>query len=170
MPLKKDEELLADADVLQLRAPDHFGGPRLRRLARQHLLHQRVVVAQLLREERQAVRQLRDLVAVVNRLLGEEVELQLVQAALAELAQAVGVLLGQLLGRPHQRPRDGEVLGMIARPISQMLVRATTPPEDITFVLHTNRLTNSESVVRAALARAGGLPPGGGPPARWDAS
>ena len=51
-------------------------------------------------------------------------------------------------------PRDGEVLGMIARPMSQMLVHATAPLEDITFVLHTNRLTNAESTVRAALTRA----------------
>jgi ABC-type antimicrobial peptide transport system permease subunit len=51
-------------------------------------------------------------------------------------------------------PRDGEVLGMIARPMAQMLVHATAPLEDITFVLHTNRLTNAESTVRAALTRA----------------
>jgi ABC-type antimicrobial peptide transport system permease subunit len=51
-------------------------------------------------------------------------------------------------------PRDGEVVGMIARPMAQMLVHATAPMEDITFVLHTSRLTNAESTVRAALARA----------------
>ena len=51
-------------------------------------------------------------------------------------------------------PRDGEVLGMIARPMAQMLVHATTPLDDITFVLHTNAATISESTVRAALARA----------------
>lgn len=51
-------------------------------------------------------------------------------------------------------PRDGEVLGMIARPLAQMLVHGTFALEDITFVLHTdNRLVN-EQAVRAALARA----------------
>jgi predicted permease len=51
-------------------------------------------------------------------------------------------------------PRDGEVVGMIARPMAQMLVHATAPLEDITFVLQTNRLTNAESTIRVALARA----------------
>src|SRR5436309_2790698 len=36
-------------------------------------------------------------------------------------------------------PRDGEVLGMIARPLAQMLVHASTQLDDITFVLHTER-------------------------------
>ena len=53
-------------------------------------------------------------------------------------------------------PQDGEVVGMIARPLAQMLVRATAPLEDITFVLETNSRAVSESVVRAALARANG--------------
>src|SRR4029078_3246040 len=34
-------------------------------------------------------------------------------------------------------PRDGEVVGMIARPPAQMLVQATAPLDDITFVLNT---------------------------------
>ena len=51
-------------------------------------------------------------------------------------------------------PRDGEVLGMIARPMAQMLVRARTPLDDITFVLHTKNPTVSESAIRAALLRA----------------
>ncbi|HST31280.1 MAG TPA: FtsX-like permease family protein, partial [Chthoniobacterales bacterium] len=51
-------------------------------------------------------------------------------------------------------PQDGEVVGMIARPLRQMLVRATAPLEDITFVLHTNSRSINESVARAALARA----------------
>ena len=51
-------------------------------------------------------------------------------------------------------PRDGEVLGMIVRPMAQMLVRATAPLDDITFVLHlTNRAVN-ESVIRHALTSA----------------
>ena len=51
-------------------------------------------------------------------------------------------------------PRDGEVLGMIARPLAQMLVHATTPLDDITFVLHMNGLSVNEPTIRAALARA----------------
>src|SRR6266480_146871 len=51
-------------------------------------------------------------------------------------------------------PRDGEVVGMIARPLAQMLVQTTAPLDDITFVLHTKGRAISESVIRAALARA----------------
>src|SRR6478609_9423378 len=51
-------------------------------------------------------------------------------------------------------PRDGEVLGMIARPLAQMLAYATTPLEDITFVLHTDGRSVNEPTIRAALARA----------------
>src|SRR5258708_33546525 len=51
-------------------------------------------------------------------------------------------------------PRDGEAVGMIARPLAQMLVQATAPLDDITFVLHTKGRATSESVIRAALARA----------------
>jgi putative ABC transport system permease protein len=51
-------------------------------------------------------------------------------------------------------PRDGEVLGMIARPLAQMLVYATTQLDDITFVLRTNGRSVSEATIRAALARA----------------
>jgi len=53
-------------------------------------------------------------------------------------------------------PRDGEVLGMIARPLAQMLVHATTSLEDITFVLHTDGRSVNEATIRAALARANG--------------
>ena len=50
-------------------------------------------------------------------------------------------------------PRDGEVLGMIARPMAQMLARATFPLEDITFILHEKGRTLNESAIRTALAR-----------------
>jgi putative ABC transport system permease protein len=50
-------------------------------------------------------------------------------------------------------PRDGEVLGMIARPLAQMLVHATTSLDDITFVLHTDGHSVNEATIRAALAR-----------------
>src|SRR6184192_1240168 len=51
-------------------------------------------------------------------------------------------------------PRDGEVLGMIARPLDQILVYATTSLDDITFVLHTDGRSVNEPTIRAALARA----------------
>jgi predicted permease len=51
-------------------------------------------------------------------------------------------------------PRDGEVLGMIARPLAQMLVHSPVPLDDITFVLHTGGHSVNEQTVRAALARA----------------
>jgi predicted permease len=51
-------------------------------------------------------------------------------------------------------PRDGEVLGMIARPLAQMLVHATAALDDITFVLHTDGRSVNEPTIRAALARA----------------
>src|SRR5262245_7246196 len=51
-------------------------------------------------------------------------------------------------------PRDGEVLGMVARPLAQMLVHATTSLDDITFVLHTDGRSVNEPTIRAALARA----------------
>jgi putative ABC transport system permease protein len=50
-------------------------------------------------------------------------------------------------------PREGEVLGMIARPLAQMLVHATTQLDDITFILHANGRSVNESAIRAALAR-----------------
>ena len=51
-------------------------------------------------------------------------------------------------------PRDGEVLGMIARPLAQMLVHATTQLDDITFVLHTKGRSVNEPTIRAAMSRA----------------
>jgi predicted permease len=50
-------------------------------------------------------------------------------------------------------PRDGEVLGMIARPLAQMLAHTTTELDDITFVLHTDSRSVNEQTIRAALAR-----------------
>jgi hypothetical protein len=50
-------------------------------------------------------------------------------------------------------PRDGEVLGMIARPLAQMLVHATASLDDITFVLHTDGRSVNEQAIRAVLGR-----------------
>ena len=51
-------------------------------------------------------------------------------------------------------PRDGEVMGTIARPMAQMLVRAAFPLDDITFVLHTSNRSVNEAAIRDALKRA----------------
>jgi putative ABC transport system permease protein len=51
-------------------------------------------------------------------------------------------------------PRDGEVLGMIARPMAQMLARANFALDDITFILHSSSRAVNETTIRAALARA----------------
>jgi predicted permease len=51
-------------------------------------------------------------------------------------------------------PRDGEVVGMIARPLAQMLVHATAPLEDITFVVHTAGRSVNERTISPALANA----------------
>jgi len=51
-------------------------------------------------------------------------------------------------------PRDGEVLGMVARPLAQMLVHATTQLDDITLVLHTDGRSVNEAAIRTAVARA----------------
>jgi predicted permease len=51
-------------------------------------------------------------------------------------------------------PRDGEVLGMIARPLAQILVHSPVPLEDITFVLHADGRSVNEQTIRAALSRA----------------
>jgi hypothetical protein len=53
-------------------------------------------------------------------------------------------------------PRDGEVLGTIARPLAQMIARPNFELEDITFVLHTTSRAVNQATIRAALARANG--------------
>ena len=52
------------------------------------------------------------------------------------------------------RSRQVSVLGMIARPLDQILAHATTSLDDITFVLHTDGRSVNEPTIRAALARA----------------
>ena len=51
-------------------------------------------------------------------------------------------------------PRDGEVVGMIARPLTQMLAIASNLVDEITFVLQTNNNAVTEAAIRSALARA----------------
>jgi hypothetical protein len=52
-------------------------------------------------------------------------------------------------------PRDGEVIGMIVRPLEQLLAAESYQMEEITFVVETDRqYPTIEAVIRAALARA----------------
>jgi ABC-type antimicrobial peptide transport system permease subunit len=51
-------------------------------------------------------------------------------------------------------PQDGEVVGMIARPLAQMLVQSTAGLDDITFVVHVPKATIAEAALRAAVTRA----------------
>jgi ABC-type antimicrobial peptide transport system permease subunit len=51
-------------------------------------------------------------------------------------------------------PRDGEVVGMIARPLTQMLTIASNIVEEMTFILQTNNNAVTEAAIRSALARA----------------
>src|SRR5947207_4151740 len=51
-------------------------------------------------------------------------------------------------------PRDGEVVGMIASPLTQMLAIASNLVDEITFILQTNNNAVSEASIRTALARA----------------
>ena len=51
-------------------------------------------------------------------------------------------------------PRDGEVVGMIALPLAQMVAADSIPVEEVTFILETNGSTiGMESAIRAALTR-----------------
>ncbi len=52
-------------------------------------------------------------------------------------------------------PRDGEVVGMLARPLAQMVGLGPTTVDEITFVIVTERnMVVSESTIRAAVRRA----------------
>lgn len=52
-------------------------------------------------------------------------------------------------------PRDGEVVGMVARPLAQMFELGPTMVEEITFIIVTRpHLVVSESTIRAAVRRA----------------
>ncbi len=51
-------------------------------------------------------------------------------------------------------PRDGEVIGMISKPVAQMLAYPDIELEDITFIVQADAGAITESVVRATLARA----------------
>jgi putative ABC transport system permease protein len=51
-------------------------------------------------------------------------------------------------------PRDGEVVGMIARPLTQMLAIAANIVDEMTFILQTNKNAVTEAAIRGAVARA----------------
>jgi putative ABC transport system permease protein len=51
-------------------------------------------------------------------------------------------------------PREGEVIGMVARPLAQMADLGSVYLDDITFVVRSERHNVSEAAIRAAFARA----------------
>ena len=51
-------------------------------------------------------------------------------------------------------PQDGEVIGMIVKPIAQTLTHSTYPLDDITFVVNGDSRLITEASVRSALGRA----------------
>jgi putative ABC transport system permease protein len=51
-------------------------------------------------------------------------------------------------------PRDGEVIGMVARPLAQMAELGSVLLDDITFVIHSDHNSVNEAAIRAAVARA----------------
>ena len=51
-------------------------------------------------------------------------------------------------------PRDGEVIGMVARPLAQMTELGSVLLDDINFVIHSDRGAINEGALRAAVARA----------------
>ena len=51
-------------------------------------------------------------------------------------------------------PRDGEVVGMIARPLTQVLAIASNLVDEVTFVLQTKNKAVTETAIRDALTRA----------------
>jgi putative ABC transport system permease protein len=51
-------------------------------------------------------------------------------------------------------PRDGEILGMIARPLAQMAELGSVLLDDVTFVVHSANNLVTESEIRAAVTRA----------------
>ena len=82
-------ELLAKRHILQFRPGDQLGRPIPRRLARQHLLDQRVRIAQLLDQPRQRIGQLEPLEILVDRFGREELELQRFQVRISILPQTL---------------------------------------------------------------------------------
>ncbi len=51
-------------------------------------------------------------------------------------------------------PRDGEVIGMVARPLAQMAELGSVLLDDITFVIHSDHNSVNEAAIRAAVVRA----------------
>jgi putative ABC transport system permease protein len=51
-------------------------------------------------------------------------------------------------------PQDGEVVGMLARPLMQLLAASSYQIDELTFIVHSNGTLPNESSIRAALARA----------------
>jgi putative ABC transport system permease protein len=51
-------------------------------------------------------------------------------------------------------PQDGEVVGMVARPLMQLLATSSYQLDELTFIVRSNGPLPNESSIRAALARA----------------
>jgi predicted permease len=51
-------------------------------------------------------------------------------------------------------PQDGEVVGMVARPLMQLLATSSYQLDELTFIVHGNAPLPNESSIRAALTRA----------------
>ncbi len=51
-------------------------------------------------------------------------------------------------------PQDGEVIGMLARPLGQLMATSSYQIDELTFVVQGNGILPNESAIRAAFARA----------------
>jgi ABC-type antimicrobial peptide transport system permease subunit len=51
-------------------------------------------------------------------------------------------------------PRDGEVIGMIARPLAQLLPLGSSQVDEVTYIVQSQGATQSEATIRNALAQA----------------
>ena len=113
------EELLADLGIADLGAADEFVSALPRRLAGEHLLHQVVFRPERGGEERQPVGELDCLQVLVDRLVGEELELEARQPGVGELAEPFAGGLGQFLRGAQQGAGDPERCRVEARAVLQ---------------------------------------------------
>ncbi len=92
-------------DIFQFRARDQFDGARSRRFTGEHLLHERIVCAELLGKVGQRIGQANNLVVVVNRLGREQIELERVLRAIAKRSNAFAVWLAAFIDRACKQTR-----------------------------------------------------------------
>src|SRR5947208_1203758 len=101
-------ELFADGHVPDLRRMNQFAGPLVRRLAGEDELHRRVVGTERFRQIGQRVGKGQLFEVVVDRLLGEQLELQRFEVGIAVLLQAVAVGLEAFVAAAEQVAGDLE--------------------------------------------------------------